>query len=131
MTAAAIFAAARTTLFGSLGEDGWLTRRANTRAQIKAIIIVPDPDDLDGKAPLSLDSRIIDLPSTASAATGDLVTVGGVTYGLSGVGNPDPAGTSRRWIGVPLGEVPPLVFSYHVDGYPLVSWIGVAWMASP
>jgi hypothetical protein len=108
---------------------GWLTRRSGARAQVRAILSVPERDDLVGQAAKSLDNRFIELPSALEAGTGDLITTGGVTYSLAQSPSPDILGLSKQWIGVPLtlsvGSI-----AYHADGYPLVSWNGREWVAA-
>ena len=124
------FAAAASDIFSILGDDGWLTTRANTDTAIKVMLTVPGRDDLVGDAPTTFDPsmRLIDLTGTV-AATGDLVTVDGSTWALTRSADPDSLGLVRRWIGVPFGRIPALSYSYHADGYPLVTWTGAAWVA--
>lgn len=124
------FSAAAETIFAMLGADGWLTTRANADTAVKVMLTVPGRDDLVGDAPTTFDPtmRLIDLTG-ASADKGDLVTVDGSTWILSRSADSDMLGLVRRWIGVSFGQVPALSFSYHADGYPLVTWNGTAWVA--
>lgn len=107
----------------------WLTLRSGSRSEIRAIVSVPEREDLVSEAAKSLDNRYIELPATAAALTGDLVTYAGVTYSLARSPAPDVLGLSKQWIGVPLtlsvGSI-----AYHADGYPLVSWNGREWVAA-
>lgn len=124
------FSAMAETIFETMGADGWLTTKANADTAVKVMLTVPGRDDLVGDGPTTFDPsmRLIDLTET-TAATGALVTVDGATWVLSRSADPDMLGLVRRWIGVPFAQVPALSFSYHADGYPLVTWNGTAWVA--
>lgn len=124
------FSAAANDIFNIMGTRGWLSTRANADTAVKVMLTVPSREELVGDAPTTFDPsmRLIDLLGTA-AATSDLVTVAGSTWLLSRSADPDSLGLVRRWIGVPFGRVPALSYSYHADGYPLVTWTGTAWVA--
>jgi hypothetical protein len=130
VSAHALLSAAAETLFGRAGQAAWLTKTNNTRSEVKALVTVPNAGELDGQAPIKLDPRFIELAASTGAATGDLVTVSGTTWTISGEPEPDTMGLSRRWIGVPFGVKPVVSFSYHASGYPLVTYTAGAWAAS-
>jgi hypothetical protein len=130
VSAHALLSAAAETLFGRAGQDGWLTKTNNTRAEVKALVTVPNAGELDGQGPVSLDPRFIELAASTGTATRDLVTVNGTTWIITGPPEPDVLGLSHRWIGVPLGLKPAFSFSYHASGYPLVTYTAGAWAAS-
>jgi hypothetical protein len=132
VTAADLFAAAAAILHGSLGDLGWLTLRAGPQTAVKVILANPGREDMVGDGPIaySPELRWIDLLAATGAATGDLVTVAGRTWILGRAPDADLLGLSHRWLGVPLvmrvGAIP-----YHLDGYPLVEWNGLDWVAVP
>jgi hypothetical protein len=124
MTTLEPFSTAIANIFQVLGDDGWLTKPSNVPSiPVKVIKTTPDRNDLVGQAAMSLANRYLDLPATAGAATGDLVTAGGETFILARSPDPDPLGLAHRWIGVPF-----MVPVYDVDGHPLVAWNGFEWV---
>lgn len=126
MTALDVFTAAAATLHAALGEDGWLTTRTNARTSVKVFVHVPDRGELVGEAAISLRNRIIRLPPN-TGTTGDLVSVGTVTWILGRAPEYDSLGLSATWIGVPL-TLRTGSLAYHATGYPLVAWDGVEWV---
>jgi hypothetical protein len=131
LTDLAIFSTALADIQSRLGAEGWLTRADGSRNQVRPIISWPELGELAGEAPVSLDNRFVDLTAADAAATNDLVTVAGETWILSGEPRPDLLGLGVRWIGVPLGFVPPFTVAYHPDGYPLVAFDGDEWGPIP
>lgn len=129
MSAFSIITAGAASMFRISADDLWLTPRSGSPSQVKGFAVVPGRDDLVNDAPMSLDNRLISLLSTAAALTGDLVTYAGVTYSLARSPAPDVLGLSKQWIGVPL-ELSVGSVTYHADGYPLVAWNGVEWVAA-
>ena len=128
MTTPALFAAAAAALQASLGEPGWLTFRAGTHWAVNVILTNPGREDMVGDGPIaySPELRWVDLLASSGAATGDLVTVDGVTWILGRAPDADLLGLTKRWLGVPL-SLRVGATQYHADGHPLIEYNGVEW----
>jgi hypothetical protein len=120
------FATALGTLFinPDLSIAAWWLAKDNSKAEIRVIVTVPEADELLGRAPMSLRQRFIDLQSDVPVEDGDLLAFDGTTWLFAGYPNPDKLRLSHRWI-TTLQEGD---FTYHPDGYPLLTWNGAAWV---
>jgi hypothetical protein len=75
---------------------------------------------------MSLRQRLIDLPDDNLYQAGDLLSWDLDTWLLAGHRDPDILRLSQRWI-LTAFEVDGSI-TYHLDGYPLLSWNGAAWV---
>lgn len=106
---------------------GWWLPRAGSPVAVRLVARVPGLGELQGRAPASRGQRLVDLGADVAAAAGDLLAWDGSTWLVGGHGDPDPLGLTRRWICTAFEGSP----AYHASGYPLLSWNGSAWVASP